>query len=319
MKALGALLLLPFWLAPAPLAGAAEYPVKPIRLIIPFAPGGASDIAARTLGQALQRSLSQQIVVDNRPGANGAIAAQAAVNAPADGYTLLWAVASMVALPLTLKVPPFQSLADFTPVSNVGQFAFCMTIHPGVPAKSLAEFTTYARENPDKLNYASSTVSEFKSTSQFMKAAGISMVKVLYKGGAQVMPDLLTGRVQVHFGTMSSALQYANDGRLRMLAVLLPRRSAAAPEVPTFAESGMANVSAPTWQAILAPPKTPRVVSDRLSREIASVLQGAEVRAQFVRQFLQIEGSSPEALATRIDADYISWKQFFRDNGISPE
>jgi tripartite-type tricarboxylate transporter receptor subunit TctC len=319
MSALVSLLSLCVGLVLAPFATAVEYPVKPIRLIVPFASGGASDAAARTLGQALQHSLGQQIVVDNRPGANGAIAAQAVLGAPADGYTLLWGVASMAALPLVLKTPPFQSLSDFAPVSMIGQFAFCLVVHPSVPVKSVAEFAAYARANPDALNYASSTLAEFKSAAQFMKAAGISMVRVPYKGGAQVMPDLVAGRVQVHFGTMSSALHYSSDGRLRMLAVLLPRRSAAAPEVPTLAEAGMPNVSVPTWQAVFAPPKAPREIVDRLSREIASVLQGSELRAQYARQFLQIEGSTPTALGALIEADYITWKQFIRDNGITPE
>ncbi len=133
------------------------------------------------------------------------------------------------------------------------------------------------------------------------------------------MPDLVAGRVQVNFGAPSSALHYVSDGRLRMLAVLPPRRSAAAPEVPTLAEAGLPEVSAPTWQAIFAPPKTPREVVERLSREVASVLQSAELRAHFARQLLQVDGSTPEALAALIEADYLTWKQFIRDNGIVPE
>ena len=319
MRAFVSLLSLSFWLALAPWATAAEYPSKPIRLIVPFAAGGASDTAARALGQALQKSIGQQIVVDNRPGANGAIAAQAVLGAPADGYTLLWGVASMAALPLVQKTPPFQSLADFAPVSMVGQFAFCMVVHPSVPAKSVVEFAAYARANPDKLSFASSTVAEFKFAAQFMKAAGISMVRVPYKGGAQAMPDLVAGRVQVHFGTMSSALLYVNGGQLRMLAVLLPQRSAAAPEVPTLAEAGMPGVSVPTWQAIFAPPKTPREIVDRVSREVAGALQGVELRAQLARQLLEIEGSTPQARAARVEADHVTWKQFVLDNGITPE
>jgi tripartite-type tricarboxylate transporter receptor subunit TctC len=306
-------------LALVPLTAAADYPTKAIRLIVPFGAGGASDIAARTLALAMQKSLGQQIVVENRPGANGAIAAQAVLGAAADGHTLLWSVASMAALPLMQRTPPFQSLAEFAPVAMIGQFAFCLVVHPGLPAKTLAGFAAYARANPDKLSYASSTLAEFKAATQFMKLAGISMVRVPYKGGSQVMPDLVAGRVQVHVGTMSSALPYTSDGRLRMLAVLLPQRSAAAPEVPTLAEAGVPGVSVPTWQAILAPPKTPREIIDRVSREVASALQGAELRAQFASQLLQVEASTPLALAAVIEADAIGWKQFVRENGITPE
>lgn len=319
MRALHSLICLSFWCALSPVAAASEYPNRPIRLIVPFAAGGASDIAARALAQAMQPSLGQRIVVDNRPGANGAIAAQAALTAPADGYTLLWGVASMAALPLMVKAPPFKSLADFASVSLVGQFAFCVVVHPGIPATSIAELSAFARANPDELSYASSTLAEFKSSAQFMKAAGISMVRVPYKGGAQVMPDLVAGRVQVHFGTMSSALSYTRDGRLRMLAVLLPQRSAAAPGVPTLAEAAVAGVSVPTWQAVLAPPKTPREIVDRLAREVASALQGAELRSQLDQQLLQIEGSTPQALAALIQADTVTWQQFVRESGIQPE
>jgi len=301
------------------MAMAAEFPIKPIRLVVPFAAGGASDNAARSLAQAMQKSLGQRIVVDNRPGANGAIAAQAVLGAPADGYTLLWSVASMAALPLMQKSPPFQSLAEFTPVSMIGEFAFCIVAHPGVPARSVGELAAYARANPDKLSYASSTLAEYMSAAQFMKAAGISMVRIPYKGGSQVMPDLVSGRVQVHIGTLSSALTYTSDGRLRMLAVLLPQRSAAAPEVPTLAEAGMPGIAVPTWQAVMAPPKTPRDIVDRLAREIVLALQGTELRAQFAQQWLQIHGSTPQALAARIAADAITWQQFARDHDIKPE
>lgn len=306
-------------LAPMSMAVAAEYPTKPIRLVVPFAAGGASDTAARSLAQAMQKSLGQRIVVDNRPGANGAIAAQAVLGAPADGYTLLWSVASMAALPLMQKSPPFQSLAEFTPVSMIGEFAFCMVVHPSVPARSVGELVAYARANPDKLSYASSTLAEYMSATQFMRAAGISMVRVPYKGGSQVMPDLVSGRVQMHIGTLSSALSYTSDGRLRMLAVLLPQRSTAAPDVPTLAEAGMRGIAVPTWQAVVAPPRTPRDIVDRLAREIALALQGPELRAQLAQQWLQIHGSTPQALAARIEADAITWQQFTRDNDIKPE
>lgn len=271
------------------------------------------------LVQAMRKSLGPQIVVENRPGGNGAIAAQAVLAAPADGYTLLWGVASMSALPLLQRAAPFQSLAEFAPFATIGHFAFCIVAHPGVPAKTVAEFVAYARANPDNLNYASSTLAEFKSAAQFMKAAGIRMVRVPCKGGSQVMPDLVAGRVQVHFGTMSTALPYTGDGRLRMLAVLMPQRSAAAPEVPTLAEAGMAGISVPTWQAIFAPRKTPREIVDRLSREVASALQDAGLRAQFARQSLQIGESTPQALAALIEADAVEWNGFVRDNAISPE
>lgn len=319
MRIHAALPHLAFWLCVAPVVDAADYAARPIRLIVPFSAGGASDTAARALAQAMPKSLGQQIVVENKPGGAGAIAAQAVIHAPPDGQTLLWGVASMAALPFMASTPPFQSLADFAPVAMVGRFAFCIVTHASVPAQTVAQFVGYARANPDKLSYASSTLSEFKSAAQFMKATGVSMVRVPYKGGSQVIPDLLAGRVQVHFGTMSSALPYTIDGRLRMLAVLLPQRSAAAPEVPTLAESGMPDISVPTWQAIFAPRGTSPEIVGRVARAVASALQGAELRAQYARQLLQIEESTPQALAALIEADAIAWRQFARDNDIKPE
>jgi putative tricarboxylic transport membrane protein len=297
----------------------AQYPSRPVHLLVPFPAGGPSDNAARTVAQALSKSVGQPVVVENKPGANGAIAAQAVLAAAPDGYTLLWGVGSMGGIPFLMRNPPFESLADFAPVSMVGRFAFAMFVHPGVPAKSVAEFVAYARANPDKLSYATGTVSEYLAGAQLMKATGISMVRVPYKGGAQAMPDLVAGRVEVYLTPISLGLPHAKDHRLRLLATLLPQRSAAAPDVPTLAEAGVPGVSVPTWQAIFAPRKTPREITERLSLETKLVLKDPGVQAQFDRQTLQIEGSTPEALAAIVREESRTWGQFIRENGITPE
>ena len=297
----------------------AQYPIKPVRLLVPFAAGGASDAAARTVGKSLSKSLGQPIVIDNRPGANGAIAAQTAFAAPPDGYTLLWGVGSMVAIPLLQKSAPFDSLASFTPVSMAGRFAFGLYVHPNVPAKSVDELIKYARANAEKLGFAAATMSEYLAAAQFMKASRTTMTRVPYKGGAQAMPDLLAGRVQLYFTPVAIALPYAKEGRLRMLGTLLPLRSPAAPDVPTMAEAGMPSVSVPTWQAIFAPPKTQRDIANRLAREINLALQEAEVRQQFERLVLQVESSTPERLAGVIGQDIETWRVFIRENDIPQE
>ena len=298
---------------------AAQYPAKPVRLVVPYVAGGASDTAARTLGQALSKSLGQPVLVENRPGANGAIAAQAVLASPPDGYTLLWGVASMVALPQLQKNVPFESLAEFTPVAIVGRFAYSLFVYPGIPAKSVAELTAYARANPGKLSYASSGWGEYMTAAQFLKASGIAMERVPYKGGAQALSDLLAGRVQVTIGPTSNGIQYAKTGQLRMLAVLSPQRSALAPDVPTLDEAGVPGVSVPTWQAIFGPPKMPREIADRLVRETGLALRDPELRAKFEQQSLQAVGSTPEVLAATIKEDLRAWSQFIRDNGITPE
>src|SRR5687767_14817197 len=225
------------------IAGAAAsvhaYPTKPIRLVVPFAPGGASDSAARIVGKTLSKSLGQPVVIDNRSGANGAIAAQAVLSAAPDGYTLLWGVGSMVAIPLLQKNAAFDSLASFSPVSMTGQFAFGMFVHPGVQARTVDEFVRHARANGDKLVYASATLGEYLAAAQFMKASKTTMTRVPYKGGAQALPDLLAGRVQVYFTPIAIVLPYVQEGRVRILGTLLPERSPALPDVPTLTEAGL--------------------------------------------------------------------------------
>ena len=304
-------------LAVAPARG--EYPEKPVRFVVPFAAGGPTDSVARTVGQALSQSIGQPVIIDNRPGADGIIAAQAVLAAPADGYTLLFAVSSMVGIPLTKRTAPYDPLTDFAPVSTIGRFPFCMYVNLDVPAKTVAEFVAYARTNPGQLNYASSNFGEYMATAQFMKATGTNMVRVPYKGASQAMPDLIAGRVQVNFGPVSGGLPLVKEGRLRMLATLLPQRAATIPDVPTLAEAGVTNLSVPSWQALLAPAKTPRKIVEYLSRETNRVLVNAEVQGKLNGLSLQVEGSTPEALAATLREDFRIWAQFVRESGITPE
>jgi tripartite-type tricarboxylate transporter receptor subunit TctC len=319
MKNIFRLISLVLSLALAAIPASAQYPTKPVRLIVPFAAGGPTDTVARIVGQALSKSIGQAVVIENRPGADGVIAAQALVSAPADGYTLLFAASSMVALPLVNKPAPFDPVTEFAPVSLVGRFAFCMYVHPSVPARSVAEFIKYARANGGTLSYASSNLNEFMAASRFMKAAAISMLRVPYKGAAQAMPDLIAGRIQVNFAPISAGLPYVKDGRLRILASLLAERSPATPEVPTMTEAGLPAISVPTWQAIFGPAKTPGEILDRLSREVNLILQGSDVRAQLERQVLHVEGSTPPALSAIVREDMRAWGQFIRENGLAPE
>lgn len=319
MKRLLSLLSLALFAVTAALPAAAQYPSRPIRLIVPVAAGGPADSAAHLLAQELSKSIGQPIVVENRAGAGGAIAAQALLSASPDGYTLMWAISSMTAISMLQKSPPFQSLAELTPVSIVGSLAFGMFVHPGVPAASVAEFLAYARGNPDKLNVATGTLGEYMATAQFLEATGISAVRVPYKGTAQLMPDLLSGRVQWNFAPLSGGLQHVKEGKLRMLAILLPKRSAIAPDVPTLDEAGVTGVSSPTWQAIFAPPRTPGEIADRLAREVAAALRTPSLRALLEQQGLQVEGSGPEALAAAIAQTQQTWLTFIREYNIPQE
>jgi tripartite-type tricarboxylate transporter receptor subunit TctC len=303
----------------APVAAQTPYPSEQIRLIVPTPPGGASDTSARLLAQALSKSLGQAVVVDNKPGASGALAAQALMAAAPDGHTLMRTLASMSGLAFVQKAAPYQSLVELTPVSLVGRFAYAMFVHPEVPARSVAEFVDYARAHPDELSYATGSLGDYMASTKFLKATGIRSVRVPYKGGSQLLPDLLSGRVQLNFGPASNGMQHVKEGKLRMLAVLLPQRGAVAPEVPTLSEAGVPSVSLPSWQAIFAPPNTPTHIAERLSRELALALGDAALRGQYDQLALQVEGSTPQRLSAAVVQDTQVWRNFVSEYNIAQE
>ena len=300
------------------LPAAAQYPDRPVRIVVPFAAGGVTDSVARITAHELAKSLGQPFVVENKPGADGAIAAQSVKAAAPDGYTLFFATNSVLALPLVSKSAAFE-LADFVPVSTIGRFPFAMYVSPDVPSQSMKDLLAYARANPGKLNYATVNAAEHLAATQFMNAAGVDMVRIPYKGGSQVLPDLVAGRVQVYFGPVGLGLGHVKDGRLRMLATLLPQRTPLTPEVPTMAEAGLAGVTVQSYQMVLAPAKTPRAIVERLSKAINAALRGAEVRARLEQISLIVEGMTPQEHAAMLDEAHRTWAHFFRQAGLAPQ
>lgn len=307
----------------AALAGAgtaaAQTSSAPLRLVMPVPPGGPSDTCARTLMQAVSRQTGRTVVVENRPGAGGAIAARAVLDARGDPNTLLWALASMSGIPVLQKSPPFQSLAEFVPVGSVGRFPFAVFVSNDLPVRNMAELVVLMRAKPDALACAHGTLGEWMAAAQLFKATGTRATLVPYKGSAQLMPDLASGRVQLNLGPVSSGLAQIQAGRVRALGVMSTARSSLLPEVQTLAEGGIATGPLPTWQALLAPPGSPAEAAQRLSREIAATLQDADLRAALQRQGLQVEGTTPEALAQTLVADAQVWRSFVAENGVSPE
>lgn len=295
------------------------YPAKPVRVVVPLAAGGPTDYLARTLAQSLSTSLGQPVVVENKPGADGAIAAREVINAPADGYTVLFAPGSLVAVPLLSNPPSFDWLAEFAPVGKVGRLSFCLMVNPELPVRNVAELVAYARANPDKLNYATSTMAELMAAAKFMKASGIRMTRVAYKGGAQAMPDLLAGRIQVMFGPASFAVQHVSSGGLRVLATLLPQRSAVLPEVPTLAEAGYAGVTVPTWQSVFVRAGTPAAVVERLAGGIDTMLARPEVRAEFERRLVFVEQAMPQELGATVKQDQAAWSALIAEYKLGTE
>ena len=301
-------------------AAAQTYPSKPIRFIVGFPPGGSADPTTRIMGQALSDQMGQPFLVENRPGADSAIAAEQLSKLPADGYTLMFASNSAMTAAVALrKQPMYDPLADFTPVSMVGRATAFFYVHPAVPAKTLKEFVEYARANPGKLNYGTGNPLSILYNLQLMSATGISMLHVPYKGEGPLNPDILAGRIQSSFLSTGSAVSYAKDGRLRALAVLLEKRSPLMPDVPTIAEAGVPQVSVRQWAGIFGPPKMPREIVERLNKEINAALKRPDVLEKLQSYGYAAEGSTPERLLEINREDLALWRRLVREAGIPLE
>jgi tripartite-type tricarboxylate transporter receptor subunit TctC len=310
------------WLALAamPLTAGAQFPAKPIRVVVPFPAGSATDTVARVLSASVSQAIGQTLVVENKAGADGAIAAAEVAKSPADGYTLLMATNSpMSAVPAMKKVPPYDPVADFTPITDVGRYTFFIVVHPDVPAKSLQELIAYARANPGKLNYATGNTTGIVSTAFFAAQAQIRMVHVPYKGEPQALTDLVAGRVQVMFCSSGTSVPMIREGRLRALVTTLPRRSHLLPDVPTIAEAGMPQFSITSWAGLFGPAKMPREVTARLNREFVAAMGRADVQAAMEKQAFALSPSSPERLADLVKEQLDSYRSTLRAAGVEPE
>jgi len=312
----GAILIAALVAAPA----AAQYPNKPIRIVIQFPPGGATDAAARILGQALTQAMGQPVLVENRPGADGAIAAELVAKAAPDGYTVFLASNTpMMQVPLLRKNPPYDPVTDFTPITDVGRYIFVLVVNPSLPVKSVAELVAYARANPGKLNFGS-----FSSVGQLMYAqmrasTNSDMVLIPYKGEAPTVVDVLAGRTHFTFATPASTLAHIREGKLRPLAILLATRSALLPEVPTTVEAGMAPFSVTTFVSLFGPPRMPPDIVARLNKEFNAAMQLPGMREQIERQGVQLAGSTPDELGSFIRLQLDAWGRAFREAGMKPE
>ncbi len=301
-------------------AMAQQYPLKPIRFIVGFPPGGSADPTTRIMGQALSEQLGQPFLVENRPGADSAIAAEQVSKLPADGYTLMFASNSAMTAAVALrKQPTYDPLADFTPISMVGRATVFLYVHPSVPSKTLKEFVEYVRANPGKLNYGTGNPLSILYTQQLLSAKGLNMLHVPYKGEGPLNPDILTGRVHTSFLSTGTAVSYAKDGRLRPLAVLLRNRSPLLPEVPTIDEAGAPEVTVRQWAGIFGPPKLPREIVERLNKEIIAALKRPDVIEKLQGYGYAPESSTPERLLEINREDLALWRRLVREAGIPLE
>ena len=283
---------------------AQNYPARPMRLIVPFTPGGGTDILARTIGQKLSESLGQPVVVDNRAGAGGTIGAEMAANAAPDGHTLIMVSASY-AVNASLYKLSFDPIKDLAPVTLVASVPFMLVATPSLPASNVKELIALAKAKPNSLNYASSgNGSSPHLAGELLKMmAGIEMVHVPYKGGGPAIADLMGGQVQMMFNTVLQSLPFVKSGKLKALAIGSPKRSPAAPDIPTIAESGVPGYDVTNWFGILAPGATPRPLISKLHSEIARHLAAPELRKRLAAEGADVVGSSPEEFARTMRAD----------------
>jgi tripartite-type tricarboxylate transporter receptor subunit TctC len=306
------------WWAACVGAWGQPYPNRPIKLIVPFPAGGTADVSARTIAQALSQGLGQQIIVDNRGGADGAIAANAVIASPPDGYTLFYATTTALnAAPTLRKTPPYDPLTAFTPISVTGKFGFFLIVHESVPAKTVSELLAYARANPGKLSYGTGNGTSILTTAQLAAAEKLDIVHIPYKGDAPAAADLIAGRIQLSIATFSAGvLPQINEGRLRVLATLLPNRSPLVPDAPTAAEAGLRGITITPWGGLFGPAGLPKEVVERVAREMKVVSARADVREALDRIAFELQASTPEEMTTLLSDQLQVWRKAVLELGI---
>src|SRR5256885_12260126 len=296
----------------------ADYPTRPVSLIAAFTPGGPSDLLARILGKKLEQLLGQPFVIENRPGAGGNIAAEAAAHATPDGYTLLMGNNSILATNASLyKKIGYDAEQDFAPISLIGSQANILVVNPTLPVQSLAELIALAKASPGKLNFASSGygAAAHLAGGLFKTQAGIDIVHVAYKGAAPALQDVIGGHVEMMFATAASVLGHIRDGLVRPLAVTTLKRTALLPDVPSIAELGIAGFDATTWHGLVVPAGTPREVIDKLYHTTAVALDDPAVRKALGDLGVDIAGSSPKEFAAYIQAEIPKWSAVVKAAG----
>ncbi|WP_208510069.1 tripartite tricarboxylate transporter substrate binding protein [Variovorax paradoxus] len=306
---------LPLALAMGPAAAQQDYPNKPIRLIVPFTPGGVTDTGARVVADKLGARLGQSVVVDNRPGASGNIGTQMVASAAPDGYTLLLGFdGTLVINPHVYAKVPFDTLKDFVPVSKIGDAVLIIVVHPSVPAKTLSELVAYSKTNPGGVSYGSAgTGSTPHLAGELLKArTGANFVHVPYKGGGQSMTDVVGGSLPMLYTAVAGAYPFVQKGQIRPIAVSSAQRLASLPEVPTVAESGVPGFESSSWIGILAPAKTPQPIVDRLQRELHAVVQSPEVRERLASLGISALGNTPAEFGQQIRADLAKYDQIVK-------
>jgi tripartite-type tricarboxylate transporter receptor subunit TctC len=297
---------------------AQTYPIKPVRMLIGFAPGGGADIVARGISPQLTEALGQQVVADNRPGANGIIAAELASKSPPDGYTLLVAPGNYAFAPAMYSKLAFDMTTAFAPVIQLAQTPLLVVVHPSLPVKNIAQLIALAKSRPGKLTYASGGIggSAHLATELLRTLTQIDVVHVPYKGTGAAITDLIGGQVPLCLCTLPSVLPHAKSGRLRALAVTTAQRTAAVPDIPTVEEAGVAGFEVTQWYGLLAPAGTPAAIIDRLNAEVGKALRHPDARARMQTEGADPVGGTPQAFGAFFKAEIAKWTEVVKKSGI---
>lgn len=293
-------------------AVAQDWPQRAVRILVPFAAGGNVDAVARGIAQRLSEVFAQQFVIENRPGAGGALAAEAVARAPADGYTLLLGSPSQITIAPTQTKTSYDPVKDFAPISLVGSNPFVLVAHPSVPARTLSEFVSYVRSQPGRIDFAHSGTGTivYLAMLVFQRRAGIEMTPVAYKGGAsQVLNDVVGGHMATYLSPLPPVLPLASGGALRLLGVTSAQRMPQIPDVPTFAESGFPGYRILTWSGLMAPAGTPKPIIDRLAHEIAEAVKDPGVAQRLTASGVDLTASTPDEFAAMIAAETTMWAE----------
>lgn len=300
--------------------GAADYPSRSIRIIVPFGPGGPSDILARTVGQKLTEAWGQQVVIDNRPGANGVVGSELAARSAPDGYTLVMGTNGTHGINASLYPKlPYDTVRDFAPITRVGLAPYMLVAHPSLPARSVIELIKFARARPGEIIWASGGSPSQLAAELFKRTARIDALVVLYRGSAPAVIAVLSGEASLVFGGIAQSATHARAGRLHALGVASLSRSPVMPEVPTIAESGLPGFEASAWYGLLAPGGTPRAIVDRLFGEIIGIMQSAAVRERLRGEAYELPIDTPDQFAAVIRAELAKWAPIVKDAGLRPD
>ena len=307
--------------ATAALGSQAAYPDKPVTMIVPFPPGGPTDLVARVIGKAMSDSMGQPIVIENKAGANGNIGASLAAKAAPDGYTILYNTSAVTLSPALYRNLTYDVTKDLSPVALAAVVPLALVVHPSVPANNVKEFVAHVKANPGKLSYGSAGAGNVTHLGafQFLQANGLEAVHVPYKGSAPADMDLVAGNIQFMTDTVNSVAAFVKDKRMKMLAVTTPKRMSNFPDVPTLAESGMPGFDVGAWQGLMVPAGTPKAVVDRLNAELRKALANSEVRAKLALQGAEPLGSTPEEYGAYIRKEIERWGKVVQASGVKAE